>query len=512
MRACREGNEVATRTVGGLCLCLLILACGVVAQADYEPVFEEWECPFPLDGITCGFLVVPEDRSDPEGNQVELPVVLIHSRADEPAPDPVIYLEGGPGGAGLLALEDLQRHPILDERDLIVFDQRGTGFALPSLNCPESEAGDENATEACRDRLLDEGINLDAYNSAASAADIRDLVFALGFEQVNLWGVSYGTKLALTTLRDHPDVVRSVILDSVYPPEVDDLTLQAESLVGAYQALFERCAVDDACDAAFPDLEATLYDAVVAYNDQPFIFETDEGEVELTGDELLAQLFLALYDSQRLPYLPYALALIAGGEDEDAIVEGYDILTGAYLPDDESELPPSLLMDSEFVQDYFEQYGEIDDSEGMNLSFDCSEEYQLDDLDAAYAAAEIAPEPLIGYFVGGIDSAVAECELWGVQTADSLEAERVESDIPALVISGAMDPVTPPSSGDSAAAGLSNSWHIVFPTAGHGISFTDNEAGECAKTLVTAFLNDPTAPLDTSCVEETDVIDFYMGG
>ncbi len=401
----------------------------------------------------------------------------------------------------------------MDTHDLIVFDQRGTGFSLPSLNCPELETGeDENATELCRDRLIEEGVNLDAYNSANSAADVDDLRIALGYDQVDLWGISYGTKLALTTMRDWPEGIRSVIINSVYPPEADDLTLTVGSFIDAYETLFARCAADAVCSDAFPSLEDDFYTLIADLNDAPIYLEDDQGELELSGDEILNQLFLALYDSQRLPYLPYALDLLAYGEDDEALYTGYDILTGAYIPDDDSEVPESVVMDSPFVVDYMDEYGEIDDAEGQAWSVDCAEEYQLDDVDAAYAAADAAPEELVGYFIGGIEGNLADCEIWGVQTADPIEAERVISDIPTLVISGAMDPITPASSGESAAAGLSNGQFVLFPTAGHGISATDNEAGACAKSLVMAFLDDPFAPLNTACVDADGCDALLHGG
>ena len=203
------------KTLWWAVLCAVLLAVvPVFAQGIYEPVFTETDCWFDLPGVVCGYLTVPEDRGDPMGNQVELAVAIIESQSANPLPDPVIYLEGGPGGAALLGIESLLDHPLLADRDLIMFDQRGTGFSVPSLNCYELEEDEgENAVQACRDRLLDEGVNLDAYNTAATAADVNDLRLALGYEQVNLLGVSYGTKAALTTLRDFPTVIRSVVVD-----------------------------------------------------------------------------------------------------------------------------------------------------------------------------------------------------------------------------------------------------------------------------------------------------------
>lgn len=491
---------------------LLAGSLAVSAEEDFDlPFFEEFDCPVALNAeMTCGYVFVPEDRADPEGTLVELAVIILHARSGDPEPDPVIYLEGGPGGSALFQVDFLVNHPVLDTHDLIVFDQRGTGFSWPSLNCIEIEEDlDEDPIAACRDRLLDEGINLNMYNSAQSAADVNDLRIALGYDEVNLWGISYGTKLALTTIRDYPEGVRSVVIDSVYPPEIDDMALTPVSFVEAFEALFARCAADADCADSFPDLENVFYEMIVALDAQPLWVETDEGDLEISGEEILAQFFLALYDSERIPYLPYALALLAE-EDEDWVLEGYDILTGAYIPGRDDDFPDTPFTDSDFVQEYIEELGDISDAEGMNYSFDCSEEYQLSDIDAAYVAAESAPEPLQEYFIIGIETNIQSCEVWGVDTAAAIENERVQSDVPTLIISGLFDPVTPPSSGDSAAAGLPNSTHIVFPTAGHGITFTDNDAGACAKEIMLDFLFDPFAPVDDSCVAATNIISFFV--
>lgn len=494
-------------------LSILLMGSFAITAQGFEPFFEEEDCPFDLDmDMTCGYVIVLEDRSDPDSEWVELAVVILYALADNPQPDPVIYLEGGPGGSALFQVEDLARHPVVETHDLIVFDQRGTGFSWPSLNCIEIEQDlADDPIAACRDRLLDEGINLNMYNSAQSAADVNDLRMVLGYDDVNLWGISYGTKLALTVMRDYPEYIRSVVIDSVYPPEVDALSLIPVSFVDALNALFDRCATDFDCADYFPDLEDFFYELIVMLDDEPLWIETDDGDLEISGEEILAQLFLALYDTARIPYLPYALALLAEIDDEDWVLDGYDILTGAYIPDGANDdFWESVFMESEFVLDYMDEFGEIDDAEGVYYSVDCSESYQLSDIDAAYAAAEAIPAALQSYFLIEIEISVQSCEVWGVETADPIENERVYSDIPTLILSGVFDPVTPPSSGDSAALGLSNSTHIVFPTAGHGISFTDGDAGDCAKQIMMDFLFNPSGLLDVSCVADTDVIEFFV--
>jgi pimeloyl-ACP methyl ester carboxylesterase len=241
-------------------------------RTSYEPVFEKARCKpsFPPGyDIECGYLVVPEDRSQPDTRTVHLHVAIFHSENPDPAPDPVIHLVGGPG----VSLLDASRFylqaggdRILDSRDYILFNQRGTRYAGPSLECPgqlqfglelaeqqlnwqEREAREIEFLLECQEFLLDEGTNLAAYNSVENAADVADLRRALGYDQVNLYGISYGTKLALEIMRDHPEGIRSVILDSVYPLQVDINQEIASSAHRAFTTLFEGCASDAGCNA-----------------------------------------------------------------------------------------------------------------------------------------------------------------------------------------------------------------------------------------------------------------------
>ena len=253
--------------------------------------FEEAPCPFALppgqiegQSVECGYLLVPEDRADPDSPNLRLAVAIFHPSGGASQPDPILYLSGGPGGSALefLSLTFSKLEPALAaNRDLILFDQRGVGRSEPALDCPAMiELGrellddeldgkvltKEEAFELALETLLacyqdlSQIADLSAYNTVANAADVNDLRLALGYDQVNLWGTSYGTRLALGVMRDHPDGLRSVILDSVYPPDVD-LYLESPANVNrAFTVFFEGCAQDEACNAAYPDLRAVFFD------------------------------------------------------------------------------------------------------------------------------------------------------------------------------------------------------------------------------------------------------------
>lgn len=205
---------------------------------------------------------------------IELHFAILRCSFQDIAPDPIVALHGGPGGNALDSMDHWLYifQSTLAFRDVIVLDQHGTGFSQPSLNCPELEeplyahyAQDISMVEqdqrfiqalkTCRDRLVQEGVDLDAYTSTDNAADVDDLRRALGYSEWNIYGISYGSLLALTVMRDFPEGLRSVILDAVHPPQVDLYASWVVNMERALNLLFERCAADVECSQVYPDLE-----------------------------------------------------------------------------------------------------------------------------------------------------------------------------------------------------------------------------------------------------------------
>jgi pimeloyl-ACP methyl ester carboxylesterase len=294
----------------------------------YTPSFESAECQFntPSDyKIECGYLTVPEDRSQPEGTSIRLHVAIFKSTNPNPTSDPVIHLEGGPGGSSLDSASvylETGGDEFLATRDYVMFNQRGTRYAVPSLECPgyaelmwemakqglSREAQQERETEFlldCQNDLLDQGINLAAYNSAANAADVGDLRIALGYEQVNLYGISYGSRLALTVMRDTPDGIRSVILDSVYPPQVDLYSQTPANAARAFKMVFADCAAEADCNRTYPDLERTFYRVIDELNANPQRVTLSHGSVTIDGDNFMDLAFGALYRKDAIPLVPH---------------------------------------------------------------------------------------------------------------------------------------------------------------------------------------------------------------
>ena len=463
----------------------------------YEPVFTPGPCPFqrpPGTDPTCGRLTVPENRAQPAGPQVELAVAIFPARSEDEFP-PVVYLEGGPGGEALEALpfSHAALFEFLDQkRTVIVFDQRGVGYSTPSLSCPELldftydlldedipteeyVAGEQEVIHRCREGWLSKGADLSHYNSAESAADVADLRVALGYDEWDLYGISYGTRLALTVMRDHPEGVRSVILDSTYPPEVDGIESILPGASRSFSELFEACASDPLCSSTYGDLEALLYSAVDGLNADPadiwvVDFLTFEGyPALLDGDSLLGLVYLGLYSDLSIPGLPQMVA---------------DAAEGHYFK--AQALTSVLLLNQAFL------------SIGQFLSVQCHEEVPFSDPAAVEARVSDYPRlaPLVAGALVQSDEAFEFCRRWGAGTANPIENQPVESDIPTLVLAGRFDPITPPEFGRIVAERLENAWYVEFPTLGHGVTATEG----CPQSVTLAFLADPGTHPDTSCI------------
>ena len=481
----------------------------VKPRQEYVPTFEKARCPFDVpEGtpVECGFVVVPEDHNDPAGPTIRLAVAILKDQSYEHQPDPVILLSGGPGEKTVHSFPALAQllAPVHPNRDLILFDQRGVGLSEPALECPEvvqvvfdllDEPDPDVAQQAvfdammsCRDRLVGEGHNLSVYNTVQNASDVSAIRIALGYEQINLWGGSYGSLLAQATLRDHPQGIRSVAINSVLPLEKSFFVEASTTTANAIMRLLDACAADQACNGAYPDLQEVLFEVIDHLNEEPVpitVMNPLDGQsydAILTGDGVLGNLVTFLYFTQIIPVLPQAI--------HDVHNQDYGLMT---------QLSSTTLALLELS------------SRGMMLSVMCTDDLidrTPEDLLNVMAAlprqlvGSADPEFVIEYGIFGI------CENWPVEEADPWVKEPLVSDVPALVLTGEFDPVTPPEYGQLVASYLSDSTFFELPGIGHDILV----ASECARSIIGDFIADPTQAPDASCIAEMPDVAFDLPG
>lgn len=470
------------------------------------PVFEETGCWFraPRDrDTTCGWLVVPEKRGDPPGRTIRLAVAILEP--DRERHEPVVYLTGGPGQPTYIeTLADIEtwwdyadREPWLRGRRLIVFDQRGTGLSEPMLDCPglydpttwsgvvstpehrpDVTLSQRLGVEACRDQLLASGVDLSAYNTAESAADVADLRRALNIDRWVLFGISYGTRLALTVLRDHPEGITAAILDSVLPLEVDFIGESAATFEESLKRLFADCRADYACDSTFGDLQTLLTESVRRFDAAPLPLRLTESSeaprfLHLTGKDYLWIVFSALYDWERIERLPMLIERTAS--------QDYRYLA--------SEARASYL-DS----------GDDAFADGMQFSVGCNEEFPF------YKAKPLprAMALLDGWVES--DFYLWACPLWPSGRAAAGENEPVISQVPVLLLSGDYDPITPASWAKRVLASLPRGRHLVFRGIGHDVV----DSTDCGGEAVADFLANPSKTPATACVSQMEPPYFVL--
>lgn len=450
------------------------------------------ELDFP-PGVRCGYLTVPENRAKPDGRRIRIFVMRTPAIAAKPRPDPIVYLSGGPGGAGSFEVAFMVMHGLNADREVIFIDQRGTHRAEPRLGCPAWEqflydsvgtpfaadsttAADSAAIKKCRDHWAAGGVDLAAYNSTENAADIADLRVALGIDRWNVYGVSYGSKLALTLLRNHPQGIRSVILDSVSPPTSNIVEKWWAAPASSFKAIFAACAAQPACAKAYPNLEADFTATVNGLDTTPAVVQVADGSgvpVTVSVDGF-AFAFTLIMTSERgdAAGIPKMIADTARG-DAGTVAAAYLALRGPH----------------EFVG-----LGGM----GLAMTVFCAEHANLTTEAATLAKAKAAlpgfPERVLRVQPKQA-RLFTECPIWNVGMAEPAVSAPIVSDVPVLILEGAFDAATAPEWVELITPDLKSSQVVAFPFTGHAVLGKST----CAVSIATAFLDDPTKPVDRSC-------------
>ncbi len=468
-------------------LTLLMLSLPVSARTLGSLEFKPCELAQAGSGVTrqaeCATLEVPEDPSKPDGRKISLKVALSASRAAEPAADPLVYFAGGPGQAATEAFAGaapaLMR--VREKRHLLFMDQRGTGGSNP-LACrvpveldqatPTPEVQIQFAKD-CRDSL---DADLAQYTTTVAASDVEALRQAIGAPQLNLYGGSYGTRMAQEYARQHPDAVRSIILDGVVPPALALGSEHAINLEAALKMILADCAEQPACREAFGDPYQTLYalrdraraEALPVTLRDPLTHQVRELRLDEASVALIARLFA--YAPETAALLPLLLDEAVKGRPESLVAQAalvFDSLTGMI-------------------------------NHGMQLSVMCAEDAPLlqsrpEDKDLVLGDA----------IIGG---SLNQCSVWpkGPVSAD-FHAPLV-TDIPTLLLSGEYDPVTPPRYADEVLKSLGKARHLVGKGQGHILL-----GRGCTPRLAAQFVDklDPEG-LDASCLEPLGATPFFI--
>ncbi|MFJ3792860.1 alpha/beta fold hydrolase [Kitasatospora sp. NPDC090091] len=481
---------------------------GTVARSAGHAHYAPGPCPRTadptpaLETARCGTLTVPENRSRPGAKRITLAVAIVpatHRRA----PDPIVWLAGGPGDDANSEIGMALNGGLNRDRDVIFMSQRGTYSADPALTCPNIDRFNADsldlvygapstgrlhvgATRACRERLVGLGAELGTYNSTESADDYADLRRALGLRQWNVFGISYGTDLALVYMRRHPEGLRSVGIDGILPPSLASGAVTWKAAREGFDGIFEACAEQPACNSRYPGLKATFERLVSEVEARPVTTT-----VTVPGQP--APVEVVLDGGVLVSWLTFASHLAAGvPRSIDELAHGNPQRIAAQWAG--GKLSPAAM-------------GRV--SHGLSYGVFCSEwtpfESEEDVIRAgrrlfpSFPRSVLANAPALPFFHD-------DCRAWNVPPAAPSIREVTRSDIPTLVMSGGFDSQTAPSNGAYAARTLSRSTAVTVPYVAH-VVFADSA---CAQTITVSFFDTPSAPR-TGCLAGLRPPEFEIG-
>ena len=437
--------------------------------------------------VLCGEYTVYEDRVAQTGREIDIKFAVVPAVTADKEADPLVFFAGGPGQGSrdVGAFVNLALQEIHESRDIVLIDQRGMGSSNP-LNCEADEdisllLSDAELANLSREHLQQCLLDLDAdvtkYTQDLANEDIHDILLALGYDRVNLYGGSWGTRSALLYNRQFPEQVRSVILDGAAPLE-NKVPLYANAdAERALQALFEDCAADTNCQAAFPDLEQDFNQVLAAFADTGFEVTLNDAT---TGEEITFLLGRSTFVNaiRAILYTPQISRLIpiiieqAKARDFRALTAVLDALDG-----------------------------EMSIAQGAQMTILCAEDYPR------MSSQEIADEAANG-FVGDAFFNVFRngCSVWPQAPLPEVYTQDLTSQVPTLILSGAIDPVTPERWGNRMAEVMTNSLHLVAANTGHNVA-----PYGCAPELMAQFLDQGAVDnIDGSCLDELTRPSFFI--
>lgn len=428
----------------------------------------------------CTQFKVPENRENPS-RMIELNMAMIKSSSAKKESDPVLMLAGGPGQAAVESYQGIAHafKKILKNRDVILVDQRGTGGSN-ILKCDFSqELQEQMLTDPS---IITEEIkkcndNLDAdsryYTTTESIKDLEAVRKALNIEQWNLLGISYGTRKALTYVKMFPDSIRSIILDGVVPQQEPLAQSHEKNLVNALRKQFEQCQKQPACAEAFGDVEQQMWQLLEKVeNDKPTIrlqnFTTGEYEsITLTKDMIAMAIRLFAYTPETMSLLPLMISKANDGQLETVAAQASMIANA---------MSGSL--------------------SNVELSIICGEDLPF------YKDFKVSEKNVFGNFIKQTQDS---CGVWPHLNVDPSFKAPVNSDLPFLLLSGELDPVTPPEFAEITMQTLSNAQHLVAKGQGHNVF-----PRGCLPKVISTFIEDPNQELDTTCMNDFDYTPFFI--
>ena len=465
------------RVIVGVSVALLSMLSTFGLQAQDQLNIELKPCF--IDRISekskCATVKMPLDHRGATSGDIDVFVAVVPALSSQILDDPLVIFSGGPGQANseMGALVSMAFKSIREHREIILIDQRGTGKSTP-LRCAEedddsvySPAKHSMFVQSCRSNF---DFAAEYFTMENVIADTHSILKNLGYEKVNLWGVSWGTRSAIHYLRRYPAHVRSVIADGVLPPDIGIFETSPKSATRALNKLYQACRLDEICTEAYGDIEGTINELVSKANKGALKYN---GANPITGDPMSQDISLMtlvqnirgiLYTPQKTTMLPMALYKLNRGDGRAFMAltsEGAMVSKSVYL--------------------------------GSTLSLLCGEEVpRMTDARAKeIGAGHLTQDTYYQYWR-------AACKGWPSLPGDDDIHASIASDVPMMILSGELDPITPPSMGEHLAKSFKNSRHLVVRGVGHNVSYQG-----CIPKILGAFIKELDAnDIEVECLDK----------
>ncbi len=467
---------------------MIVVSCAPTSAATStvnSPAIGLSDCVLATPGVDfqvdakCGVLAILEDPTNPKSRQIDLSIAVVPAIQRSPEPDPLFILVGGPGQSAIEVYPALHSavFKIHEKRDIILVDQRGTGKSNP-LRCldPNNETlSNEEAIAILKTCPTKLDADLRYYTTDIAMQDLDQVRSSLGYETINLYGVSYGTRAALVYLKMYPAHVRSIVLDAVVDPKFILYQDTATDGQRALELFFTRCEDDEVCKNSFPHLRSE-FDALLkklegtpAEIEIPHPVTGEPLQLTVTPTMLTTIIFNILYTSDLVAMLPFSI----------------------HQANSEGNFSPMI------AQSYLSDSGIYD---GMFYAVACSEDAPL----LSPSGAE--QEGKEGLFEENTETFIQVCSAWPHRDPPGVVHESVTSNVPVLMFSGDADPVTPPWHAEQLGQSLGNSLHLTFANMGHGNTIT-----QCGSQIMDRFIESASIKdLDTTCINTVEPPPFWV--
>ena len=427
----------------------------------------------------CGYLLVPENRKKPSSRMIKLPFIVLKSKNSAKTKDPLLFTGGGPGNSSLSWINGMQRSSVIESRDCIAFEQRGTRYAIPYLRSFELDMAIREAYRKNLDKdsmwlegikrykkkLEKKGIDLSGYNTDETVADIVDLMRVLKIDSINLIGGSYSGGLMLAVLKKEPSKVRSLVLDSPLPTFVSIDEDEPANFVQAINVLSKRCEKDSSDQQRYGSLKNKFDKYFNSIAVKKFYFpyvekgSIDTIQVEYTKNELLEMLNHALQNPSTIKDVPFMITEIINGNHAPYIQKRLDDIFNRYIAPD-----------------------------GMRMSVYCADQANYYSEEVLQQLFKLYPY-MQGYHINDVYKAVCDC--WKVPPIAVATKQPFYSNKPVLIGDGEMDPACSPLYMSMLKHYMPNAQCFLFTNRSHGVG------GREFHKMIQTFLDHPCSKIES---------------